>query len=59
MPLMVKLKVYVQMYNKAAMLWQKISIHSITPSLKTFKKTAFQRLKITHYPSIIWSNNSV
>ena len=40
---------------------QKLSIASITPSLKAFllNKNAFQRLKITHYPSIICSNNSV
>ena len=35
---------------------------SITPSIKavlTYNKTAFQRLEITHYPSMICSNNSV
>ena len=39
----------------------KISINSITHSLKDFLtlSNVFQRLKITHYPSIICSNNSV
>ena len=53
----------VQIKIKIAMLWQKkLSISYITPSPKavlTVNKNAFQRLKITHYLSMICSNNSV